>query len=157
MTAAQVEPIDGVEVLSNGDDETPADELELLRTGRIRVRLNDDEGAPPATLILRRPKLGEYRHLRELYDDLAARDAEEQEAVKAAKERGERARFDSTRSTAEWMLTVLDKLAGDHGLTLDTAPTWFSSPALIPMLLAHWRSVPLARSSLAGQTRPPAT
>lgn len=150
MTAVQTPPaaVDGVPIGYDVDDPADGDSIDLLRTGRTRIRVADDETGTVREVVLRRPNLLQYRELREKFDEESAAD-DERRAAAAADDRS----FDGTVGMARWTLAVLDKLAPGHELTEDTSPAWFSAPALCPTLLAHWRAVPLARSSAATPTR----
>lgn len=104
-------------------------------------------------LVIRRPKLGEFRKIRErLYEAQDANmqqvesptddtDAEARRAfLVALRAEGEAAE----NRYLEWLAEALTVLGVNDVPARDDLPAWAAMPTLASQLMAHWRDVPLA-------------
>lgn len=124
-------------------DEQPGDELRLLPTGRVLFRfVDEDDPTQVREVRLRRPLLGQYRRIREVFDEQTIADRERREAATA-----ERRAMDGTVGLTILMGEVFRLLAGEADADPEQLPAWITDPGLPMLLFGHWRAVPLARSS----------
>lgn len=110
------------------------DIFELHKSGTVRANIDTQ------TYNLKRPKLGEFRGLRESFQALA----EQAQANKDAE-----TPVDQSGEIIDWLRQVFDVLA-DRALpeSDDDLPTWFLDSTLPATLIGHWRAAPLARGGL---------
>lgn len=144
---------------SNVTPAPPDDGYSLLPDGRTRITLDSEDW------LIRRPKIGEYRKLRErLWDlqdqkvtitarhrDIAAERAKElkgeSEAVQAldVRKRSRDLTAELEELNEQWIRETFD-LLGDRPApeAIDDWPTWLRESDFISTLVEHWRAVPLA-------------
>lgn len=117
-----------------------SDKVQLLEDGQIRFKLNGD------TFMVRPPRLGEYKKLREFALAQVRQikeEAEEQEAEGLVR--------DGIDVIVAFMMCVFN---GNEELGLrplsdkvleneDDLPPWFGSATLQQKMFVHWREVPL--------------
>lgn len=136
--------------------------LELHKNGTVTVVLDNDR------IVLRRPKMGEFRKLRELLhanQDTLYEMADEAGLLRASivtegeeatspenaarLQRARRMEREMTRRTEDlnlgWMRETLALLGGGTVPADDDLPLWMADGSAITTLIGHWRSVPLAR------------
>lgn len=140
----------------------PAEELRLEPNGTVTAVLEGKR------VTLRRPKLGEFRKLRELLHDSQDRlyamaeavkeagsaleaEADAAESVEAVTALREVRRLDREYTTANeddtvaWMRATFDMLADSPLPADDDLPLWAADGTTVAALITHWRSVPLDR------------
>lgn len=141
-----------------------AEGLELRKDGTVVAHIDGSRH------VLRRPKIGELKKLRERYEGLSDEQLTLDEAVEVAAEAlsaitervsaGEkvpkakviaaRARLREARHKAEeitprWLDDVFALLSDAPLPSEDDRPAWFYEPKLYATFVAHWRTVPLVR------------
>lgn len=134
------------------------DGAEMVKDGTVRLFVDGD------TIKLRRPKVGEFRKLRERAYEVAdaklnnlrdavieapAQDAPQAERLAHTMESRKANREMKAANEVldqEWMAEAVDML-GDKALpeARDDWPVWLGSAALATQLFEHWQSVPPAR------------
>jgi len=155
------------DVTTNEPAEDPGDQVELTRTGWVRMTIGDRR------YRLRRPMLGEIRDIRmsleDMSDEIVALSTDALTASQALKaEQQSLAEADDTpdrnaqlidlrrrdREAAraldakteqirvDWWASVFAKLSPD-GLPTEW-PSWIVNPDLPGTVMRHWRAVPLA-------------
>jgi len=112
------------------ETEIVEDGFELLPDGRTRFQI---EGR---TYTLRRPRLGEYKHLRMMMVDGGKVPADEQLDF-------------MTKWVSETFVALSDRALGDNS---DDWPSWVGTGQFAGALLEHWRAVPLAPGKTATAT-----
>lgn len=130
---AAVEEAAPAAVPDAGPDDGPVvddgEEYKLLPDGRILLAFEGKRWT------LRRPRLGEYRHFRSMFLELAKVDGEDQ-----------------IDHVIKWVEECFAALA-DRPLSVpvDDWPTWLVAGMSFGDWITHWRDVPLARGGPAGQ------
>lgn len=140
----------------------PEDSFELLVDGRVSVVVDGEEW------LLRRPKIGEFRKLREriwetqdqkvIITDRFRKEAKAkaEELAKAdemtrtieSQRFGHRLTADLEELNEQWVREAFDLLAARPAPeAIDIWPTWLRESDFIGSLLEHWRAVPLARGA----------
>lgn len=154
--APTLDPAEPADDYERGDKQ---EGLRLLSNGLVVAFIDGDR------FLLRRPKAGEYRRMREdleaLQDDLSfvAYEAQEQnKALVASVDDNERPPLEAeleirrrnrdivregNSKRAEWVYTAFSKL-GDKPLTddRDEWPVWFGTDETIVALITHWQRRP---------------
>lgn len=129
-----------------GESGTPArDELRLLRSGRVRLSLEGDK-----QVLLRRPTLGQFKHLMERYEDLRS-EYYDFDAPRVALPNGGsrpvvRDGVDINDLGGRWFSEVVALLApvGTPPYDHEATPSWATSSALLfARFTQHWMEVPL--------------
>jgi hypothetical protein len=110
------------------DETEAADGFELLADGRARLTI---EGR---VHTLRRPRLGEYKHLRTMMTDGTKIQPDEQLDF-------------LSKWVAEAFATLSDRPLDENP---DEWPAWVGTGQYAGQLIEHWRSVPLARGKTTG-------
>lgn len=161
MTDAAPIPGTDTAVEATPEDVTPTEEgYKLLDSGLILVWIDGKR------YVLRRPKAGEYRYLRELLQEQQDEIATEGDRVQllataAAEAKGDAAVQKRTEfrtanrglqrlleaKRREWLSTAFARLADGELPAADELPVWFESDEPINAFLTHWKRVPSLRGA----------
>lgn len=133
------------EVSGNGVEAEPhGDRVRMLETGEILMVISRD------SYLLRPPKLGEYRLLRQITKDRAVKLIElRDEALKAKSTTVDINQVDDLRFMERFIELAFNGNEEFNGLSdrklpeENDWPTWLVSDTLQAEMLRHWQSVPL--------------
>lgn len=144
------------------DDEPLPEGFQLRQTGRIAVWW------PGFQTIIERPKIGQFRQLRELFADLSVEGTrtrarlielqteagdKETSDERLAEIQAETDRLDDDRARRQidWFAEVNKRLGSsplptveDGSLDYDALPIWLGNSQISTAILQQWRNVPLA-------------
>lgn len=133
-------------VFPNESTRPEFDEVRLLKSGRIRVRLEGDR-----EVLLRRPTLGQLRHLMERYDEIRD-EVFEIEVDPVTRRRAVRDGRSAMEVGSRWWTEVLVVLGPEDEppkYDNEDAPAWtMTSDAVFPAFFKHWTEVPLVSDVL---------
>lgn len=134
--------------------------FELHKNGTVTVFMNEERA------VLRRPKVGEFRLLREKLEQAAdeqgelalqidADTAEQRERMTAKTDSQEDRRFVikrqrelrdvADRGYVDWMAEALQLLGSGVAVNGDDLPQWMATSGAVTQLVKHWQAVPSPR------------
>ena len=116
-----------------------ADAVDMPRDGTCKVTIGKDR------FVLRQPKLGEMRKLRELYDEMIEtfRTAQAENLQNALDPKHKKKKIDDDAMVLGWVREAFTMLSDTELPLDDDLPSWIVDGRFPKDLIEHWRTNPL--------------